>query len=138
MFQNFGIIILLQQNREVGSLDFHGTHFSMILYQGRFLTFTSEKSKQIERLQISYETEKKEAEIVLQLEEIKTLNEKAKVDKFSHFTTGKCSVMRGTLEFPTMDGVLAGGRALITGRCTVVATLGHRSIYFSVPTHVPW
>ena len=45
--------------------------------------FTSEKSKQIERLQISYETEKKEAEIVLQLEEIKTLNEKAKVDKLT-------------------------------------------------------
>jgi len=45
--------------------------------------FSSDRTKQIEKLQIAFETEKKEAEIALQEEEIKTLNEKAKVDKLT-------------------------------------------------------
>ena len=45
--------------------------------------FTIEKGKQIKELQTIYETEKKEAEIALQNEEINTLNEKAKVDKLT-------------------------------------------------------
>ncbi|WP_222984241.1 tetratricopeptide repeat protein [Flagellimonas meishanensis] len=45
--------------------------------------FDATKSKQIEELRTIYETEKKEAEIALQQEEIKTLNEKAKVDKLT-------------------------------------------------------
>ncbi|MDT0539795.1 tetratricopeptide repeat protein [Croceitalea sp. P059] len=43
--------------------------------------FNADKTKQIEQLRTLYETEQKEAEIALQQEEIKTLNEKAKVDK---------------------------------------------------------
>jgi len=42
--------------------------------------FNADKTKQIEQLRTLYETEQKEAEIALQQEEIKTLNEKAKVD----------------------------------------------------------
>lgn len=45
--------------------------------------FNITKSQQIEELKTIYETEKKEAEIALQDEEIKTLNEKAKVDKLT-------------------------------------------------------
>ncbi len=45
--------------------------------------FTIENAKKIKELQTIYETEKKEAEIALQEEEIKTLNEKAKVDKLT-------------------------------------------------------
>ena len=45
--------------------------------------FTVEKTKQIEELQTIYETEKKEAEIALQEEEINTLNARAKVDKLT-------------------------------------------------------
>lgn len=45
--------------------------------------FNKTKSQQIEELKTIYETEKKEAEIVLQEEEIKTLNEKAKVGKLT-------------------------------------------------------
>lgn len=42
--------------------------------------FTIKKSQQIEELRTVFETEKKEAEIALQEEEIKTLNEKARAD----------------------------------------------------------
>ena len=45
--------------------------------------FNSKKSQQIEELKTIYETEKKEAEIALQEEEINTLNAKAKVDKLT-------------------------------------------------------
>jgi len=45
--------------------------------------FNKTKTQQIEELKRIYETEKKEAEIALQDEEIKTLNEKAKVDKLT-------------------------------------------------------
>ncbi|MEM8765583.1 MAG: tetratricopeptide repeat protein, partial [Bacteroidota bacterium] len=43
--------------------------------------FTIENAKKIKEIQTIYETEKKEAEIALQEEEIKTLNEKARGDK---------------------------------------------------------
>ncbi|WP_396589807.1 tetratricopeptide repeat protein [Allomuricauda sp. R78024] len=42
--------------------------------------FTIKKSQQIEELRTVFETEKKEAEIALQEEEIKTLNEKSRAD----------------------------------------------------------
>ena len=42
-----------------------------------------EKIKKMKELRIIYETEKKEAELVLQKEQINTLNEKAKVDKLT-------------------------------------------------------
>ncbi len=45
--------------------------------------FNEKKQQQIEELKTIYETEKKEAEIALQEEEIKTLNEKAKVDSLT-------------------------------------------------------
>lgn len=45
--------------------------------------FNEEKTKQIEQLRTIYETEQKETRIALQNEEIKTLNEKAKVDQLS-------------------------------------------------------
>ncbi|NKI32387.1 tetratricopeptide repeat protein [Croceivirga thetidis] len=45
--------------------------------------YTEKKSQQIQELTTIYETEKKEAEIALQEEEINTLNEKAKVDKLT-------------------------------------------------------
>lgn len=45
--------------------------------------FNAEKTKQIEQIKTLYETERKETEIALQKEEIKTLNEKAKVDKLT-------------------------------------------------------
>ncbi|MDT0621612.1 tetratricopeptide repeat protein [Croceitalea vernalis] len=45
--------------------------------------FNLKKAQQIEELKTIYETEKKEAEIALQEEEINTLNEKAKVDKLT-------------------------------------------------------
>jgi tetratricopeptide (TPR) repeat protein len=42
--------------------------------------FSLEKTKEIEKLQIAFETEKKESAIALQEEEIKTLNEKSRAD----------------------------------------------------------
>ncbi|MEM1336218.1 MAG: tetratricopeptide repeat protein [Bacteroidota bacterium] len=45
--------------------------------------FSITKTKQINELQTIYETEKKEAEIALQQEEINTLNEKVKVDRLT-------------------------------------------------------
>lgn len=43
--------------------------------------FKKEKIEQINELDVQYKTEKKEAEIALQQEEIKTLNEKSRADK---------------------------------------------------------
>ena len=43
--------------------------------------FSEQKINQINELEIQYQTEKKEAALALQEEEIKTLNEKAKNDK---------------------------------------------------------
>ena len=45
--------------------------------------FSSKKIQQIEELKTIYETEKKEAALALQEEEINTLNEKAKVDRLT-------------------------------------------------------
>lgn len=45
--------------------------------------YNIENGQRLSELQTIYETEKKEAEIALQQEEIKTLNEKAKVDKLT-------------------------------------------------------
>ena len=45
--------------------------------------FNTKQLQQIEELKTIYETEKKEASLALQKEEIKTLNEKAKVDKLT-------------------------------------------------------
>jgi tetratricopeptide (TPR) repeat protein len=45
--------------------------------------FTKEKVEQINTLEVKYQTEKKEAALALQEEEINTLNEKAKVDKLT-------------------------------------------------------
>ena len=45
--------------------------------------FTTKKSQQIEELKTIYETEKKEAEIALQKNEIETLNEQSKNDKLT-------------------------------------------------------
>ena len=45
--------------------------------------FNTKKIQQMDELQTIYETEKKEAALALQEEEIKTLNEKAKVDKLT-------------------------------------------------------
>ncbi|MET1259459.1 tetratricopeptide repeat protein [Flagellimonas sp. DF-77] len=42
--------------------------------------FTMEKAKQMNKLQVVYETERKEAEIAIQQEEINTLNEKSRAD----------------------------------------------------------
>ncbi len=57
--------------------------------------FNKTKSQQIEELKTIYETEKKEAEIALQEEEIKTLNEKAKVDRLTKgiFAGGMASAL---------------------------------------------
>lgn len=45
--------------------------------------YSVDKTNKINELEIQYQTERKEAEIALQEEEIKTLNEKAKVDKLT-------------------------------------------------------
>ncbi|KAA2217005.1 tetratricopeptide repeat protein [Maribacter flavus] len=66
--------------------------------------FNTKKSKQIEQLQTLYETEKKEAEIALQKEEINTLNEKAKVD-----TLTKGLYAGGMFTFVTVSGLLFFG-----------------------------
>jgi len=57
--------------------------------------FNIGKSKQIEELKTIYQTEKKEAEIALQEEEIKTLNEKARGDKLQKglFAGGMASAL---------------------------------------------
>jgi tetratricopeptide (TPR) repeat protein/DNA-binding CsgD family transcriptional regulator len=66
--------------------------------------FSTEKAKQISELQTIYETEKKEAAIALQQEEIKTLNEKAKVDKLT-----KGLYAGGMFTFISVSGLLFFG-----------------------------
>ncbi|WP_167960462.1 tetratricopeptide repeat protein [Saonia flava] len=66
--------------------------------------FSLEKAKQVDKLQTLYETEKKEAEIAIQQEEIKTLNEKAKVDKLT-----KGLYAGGMFTFLTVSGLLYFG-----------------------------
>ena len=56
-------------------------------------------AERINNLEIKYETEKKEAEIALQQEEIKTLNEKAKVDRLT----------KGLYAGGTVAGLLVSG-----------------------------
>lgn len=66
--------------------------------------YNIEKTKEIERFQTEYETEKKEAALALQKEEIKTLNEKAKVDKLT-----KGLYAGGMFSFVTISGLLFFG-----------------------------
>ncbi|RKN81243.1 tetratricopeptide repeat protein [Ulvibacterium marinum] len=66
--------------------------------------FNTTKSQQIEELKTIYETEKKEAAIALQQEEIKTLNEKAKVDKLT-----KGMYAGGMFTFISISGLLFFG-----------------------------
>ncbi|PIB25782.1 tetratricopeptide repeat protein [Maribacter sp. 4G9] len=66
--------------------------------------FNTRKSLQIEQLQTIYETEKKEAAIALQQEEINTLNEKAKVDQLT-----KGLYAGGMFTFVTVSGLLFFG-----------------------------
>jgi len=66
--------------------------------------FNTRKSLQIEQLQTIYETEKKEAAIALQQEEINTLNEKAKVD-----TLTKGLYAGGMFTFVAVSGLLFFG-----------------------------
>tara|TARA_Y100001933_G_scaffold52185_1_gene51148 strand:+ start:5293 stop:7146 length:1854 start_codon:yes stop_codon:yes gene_type:complete len=66
--------------------------------------FTIEKTKKIEELRTIYETEKKEAALALQKEEINTLNEKAKVDKLT-----KGLYAGGMVSFFTISGLLFFG-----------------------------
>ncbi|PCE63805.1 tetratricopeptide repeat protein [Sediminicola luteus] len=63
-----------------------------------------EKTRQIEELKTIYETEKKEAEIALQKEEINTLNEKAKVDRLT-----KSLYAGGMFTFVSVSGLLFFG-----------------------------
>lgn len=66
--------------------------------------FNERKNQQIEELKTIYETEKKESEIVLQQEEINTLNEKAKVD-----TLTKGLYAGGMVTFVVISGLLFFG-----------------------------
>ncbi len=66
--------------------------------------FSVKKSKQINELQTIYEIEKKESEITLQQEEIKTLNEKVKVDKLT-----KGLYAGGMFTFVAVSGLLFFG-----------------------------
>ncbi|MCC1485108.1 tetratricopeptide repeat protein [Winogradskyella immobilis] len=66
--------------------------------------FSIKKSQQIEELKTIYETEKKEAEIALQEEEIKTLNTQAKNDKLTKTLYGI-----GMFSFITIAGLLYFG-----------------------------
>ena len=63
----------------------------------------TEKAKRLEELKVVYETERREAALALQEEEIKTLNEKAKVDKLTKTLYGGGAVaglvMSGLLFF---------------------------------------
>lgn len=69
-------------------------------YRGKYMVaydsiFNQDVRSQIDELEKKYETEKKEAEIALQQEEIKTLNQKAKVDKLTKglFAGGMASAL---------------------------------------------
>lgn len=66
--------------------------------------FNERKNQQIEELKTIYETEKKEAEITLQQEEINTLNEKAKVDRLT-----KGLYAGGMFTFVAISGLLFFG-----------------------------
>ncbi len=66
--------------------------------------FSITKAKQINELQTIYETEKKEAEIALQQEEINTLNEKVKVDRLT-----KGLFAGGMFTFVAISGLLFFG-----------------------------
>ncbi len=66
--------------------------------------YTLKKSQQIEELKTIYETEKKEAAIALQQEEINTLNEKAKVDQLT-----KGLYAGGMFTFVAVSGLLFFG-----------------------------
>ncbi len=66
--------------------------------------FNISKTKQIEQLQIIFETEKKEAQIALQKEQINTLNEKAKVDSLT-----KGLYAGGMFTFLAVSGLLFFG-----------------------------
>ncbi|MGD1947857.1 MAG: tetratricopeptide repeat protein [Croceivirga sp.] len=66
--------------------------------------FAITNTRQINELQTIYETEKKEAEIALQHEEINTLNEKAKVDKLT-----KSLFAGGMFTFIAVSGLLFFG-----------------------------
>lgn len=66
--------------------------------------YNSTKSRQIEELKTLYETEKKETALALQEEEIKTLNEKAKVDKLT-----KGLYAGGMASFVAVSGLLFFG-----------------------------
>ena len=66
--------------------------------------FSITKTKQINELQTMYETEKKEAEIALQQEEINTLNEKVKVDRLT-----KGLFAGGMFTFVAISGLLFFG-----------------------------
>ncbi|MFD2585527.1 tetratricopeptide repeat protein [Croceitalea marina] len=65
-----------------------GEHKKAYDFRGRYMVaydsiFNKDVRSQIDELEKKYETEKKEAALALQDEEIKTLNEKAKVDKLT-------------------------------------------------------
>lgn len=66
--------------------------------------FSKERSKQINELQALYETERREAEITLQAEEIKTLNARAKVDRLT-----KGLYAGGMFTFIAVSGLLYFG-----------------------------
>jgi len=57
--------------------------FSQIHFKKYDSIFKKEKIEDINKLEVKHQTEKKEAEIALQKEEISTLNEKAKVNKLT-------------------------------------------------------
>lgn len=66
--------------------------------------FSKERTKQINELQTIYETERKEAEITLQAEEIKTLNAKSEVDRLT-----KGLYAGGMFTFIVVSGLLFFG-----------------------------
>lgn len=66
------------ENKNEQALDYYKLHKSI-----NDSIYNKENGQRLSELQTIYETEKKEAAITLQGEEIKTLNEKAKVDKLT-------------------------------------------------------
>ncbi|MEX0289103.1 MAG: helix-turn-helix transcriptional regulator, partial [Flavobacteriaceae bacterium] len=66
--------------------------------------FDKQRTQKLEELRIIYETEKKEAALALQEEEINTLNEKAKVDKLT-----KSLYAGGTVSGIALSGLLFFG-----------------------------
>ncbi|WP_189358526.1 tetratricopeptide repeat protein [Algibacter mikhailovii] len=78
--------------------------YSDLHFQKYDSVFKKEKIEQINELEIKYQTEKKEAAIALQKEEIKTLNIQAKNDKLTKTLYGV-----GMLSFLTISGLLYFG-----------------------------